>query len=190
MIKRIPVYRMGKSEFSGGCLNGMRKTVLLPIIMLFIMLTSCSLSGDIMPAKLPVKSTQNMLTLTSNGCCFWVEKVEVLLKDDSGKEIVISNNDSIYEFDIFKYEIPDIQSSPVDLVLKFRSFYGDECDFSSSVMKYENVDKLKETGVLLYFQERDDMYLNVISGDNHVSYKRGDKENRWTVMETPNEVYP
>ena len=168
----------------------MRKIALLPILMLFIIFASCSLLDDTTPPKLPIKSTRNTLTLTSNGCCFWVENVEVLLKDDHGKEIVISNNNSIYEFDIFKYEIPDIQSSSVDLVVKFRSFYSSECDFSSSVMKYEDVDKLRETGVLLYFQERDDVYLNVISGDNHVSYKMGDKENRWIVMETPNEVYP
>ena len=144
---------------------------------------------DRTPPKLPTKSVQNSLVLASNGCCFWVENVKVSLQDNDGNVIEISNIEAIYKHEIFKYNIPDFPHSPIKVVVEFRSFYGDEADFSLPVIEYESIAELNETGILLYFQEHDDMYLNVIAGDYHASYKMGKEENRWALMDTPNTVY-
>lgn len=147
------------------------------------------LDDDMTPPRLPTKSVQNNLILTSNGCCFWVENIDVSLQGNNGKSVALSHNDAIYEHDIYKYAIPDFSQSPVQLIVTFRSFYGDECDFSMPVLELESVNDLKKTGVLLYFQEHDDMYLNVIAGEYRISYKMGSPESRWAVMEMPNKVY-
>ena len=147
------------------------------------------LDDDMTPPKLPTKSTENLLAITSNGCCFWIEDVKVSLQSNNGDQVEISNNEAVYEHDIFKYDIPDFSDTPLKLVVEFRAFYGDECDFLLPVMEFENISAIKKTGVLLYFQEADDMYLNVIAGDYHASYKMGSEENRWTLTDTPNKVY-
>ena len=139
-------------------------------------------------SKLPTKSTKNKLVLASNGCCFWVEDIKVSLRDNAGSEVEISNNDTLYENDIYKYKIPDFLNGSLELVVEFRVFYGEENSFSMSVMNLGNINDLKETGVLLYFQEVDDMYLNVIAGDYHISYKKGEKEDRWIITDIPNTV--
>ena len=141
------------------------------------------------PPKLPVKSVPNKLTLTSNGCCFWVEDVNVSLRSGSGEYLTIAHKDTIYEENIFEYEIPDFSGSPVELKVEFHVYYGDEVVFSFPVMEIEDIDALKTTGVLLYFQEHDDMYLNVIAGDYHATYKKGN-ENQWTLRDSPNKVSP
>ena len=166
----------------------MKRFIVLIIIVLGFNFINV-ISEDNAPVKLPTKSVPNKLLLTSNGCCFWVENVDVSLQSNSAEHVVISHNEGIYMDDIFKYPIPDFSESPVQLVVKFRSFYADECDFSMPVMEFENIYDLKKTGVLLYFQEHDDMYLNVIAGDYHASYKMGSSENRWSIMETPNKIY-
>ena len=141
------------------------------------------------PPALPTKSERNKLTLTSNGCCFWVEEVKVWLRDKEDNRNEIAYNDTVYEYDIYRYDIPDFPGSPLQLSVSFRAFYGDECDFSFPVIEIENIDELKKTGVLLYFQEYDDMYINVIAGNYHASYKMGSEKNRWTLMDVPNKVY-
>ena len=175
----------------------MKKSTVIAIVLFTIValgivafLITVFLNDDMAPPKLPTTSVQNKLILTSNGCCFWVENVRVSLQDNNGNKIEISENEAIYKHDIFKYDIPDFPSGPVKMIVEFRSFYSDECDFAFSVLELENISKLKETGVLLYFQEHDDMYLNVIAGDYHASYKMGSSENRWLIMDTPNKVYP
>ena len=147
------------------------------------------LNDDMKPPELPVESEENYLTITSNGCCFHVTDMDVWMRNEKNEDIRISHNEKVYGNDIFKHEIPDSSESDMELIVKFRSFYGDECEFSLPVMQIENIDELKKTGILLYFQEYDDMYLHVIAGDYHVSYKRGKDENRWTITDVPNKVY-
>lgn len=166
--------------------------ITIPIITVIIFIgfsITDILNDDMTPPKLPIKSEENTLVITSNGCCFWVENVRVLLQDENGNQIEISNEQTVYEHDIFSYELPDTPNASLKLLVEFRVFYGDEDNFSMPVIKVENISELKKTGVLLYFQEHDDMYLNVIAGEYHASYKMGDTENRWLLMDTPNKIY-
>lgn len=164
----------------------------IPIIIIlgvlgFIVVTL--INDDMTPPVLPTESTQNNLILTSNGCCFGVEDVRVSLQGEDGNIIEISNTEAVYQHDIYKYEIPDFADNPLKLVVEFQCYYGDWCDFSFPVMEIQNINDLKQTGILLYFQEHDDMYLNVIAGDYRASYKMGSEENRWSIMDTPNNIY-
>lgn len=134
---------------------------------------------------LPTASRPGYLMLASNGCCFWVEDVRVWLEDEQGNQTELSMDKKITEYDIMKYKLPDYQGGPLELNVAFRCFYGDQCDFSLPVMTVASMDELKETGVLLYFQEHDDVYFHVIAGDGHVSYKRGDDGSRWKLTEPP-----
>lgn len=133
------------------------------------------------PPTPPTESEQGTVVLTSTGCCFSIEDVDVYLQSSDGQRTLLSHTDAIYENDIFEYTVPDLPQGPIQLFVSFRSYYGDECDFSMPVMEFESIEALKETGVLLFFKEGDDMYFNVIAGASHLSYQRGPAENRWVL---------
>lgn len=136
--------------------------------------------------EIPASSTADILTLTSNGCCFWVEDVKVWLEDESGNRIDLSTDEQVHEYDIINHRLPDYQGSgPLELNVEFRCFYGDECDFSLPVLEFSSFDELRETGVLLFFQEHDDVYFNVIAGSRRVSYKMGGSDSRWNLSASP-----
>ena len=147
------------------------------------------LEDDMKPPKLPINSEKNNLILTSNGCCFFVQNVRVSLDGENGESLVLSEEKGVYEYDILKHEIPNFSASPLKLSVSFEAFYGETAEFSLSVMEFENIEELKKSGVLLYFQEHDDMYLNVVIGDYRASYKMGNEHNRWTVKNPPNKLY-
>lgn len=131
---------------------------------------------------LPETSRPGSVTLTSNGCCFWVEDVRVWLSGDGRAPAEISYNQAVYENDVFSYPIPAYPGGALDLNVEFRCFYGDECPFSLPVISAGSVDDLKRDGLLLYFEEQDDMYLNVISGDYRARYKMGGPGDRWSLV--------
>lgn len=147
------------------------------------------LGDDRTPPKLPTESTKNTLALTSNGCCFWVEDVAVSLLGAGGDTLPIAQHDKIYEDDIYRHAIPNFADTPFQLVVSFRAFYGEMVDFAMPVLAFESIGDLQRTGVLLYFQEHDDVYLHVIAGNHHISYKMGSESNRWASMDAPNRVY-
>ena len=141
------------------------------------------------PPKLPTKSVKNELIMTSNGCCLWIEAVNVYIKNSNGELFLIAHEDKVYQDNIFRHELPELSGGPFELVVEFKAFYSSNEEFSFSVMEFASAEAIKETGILLYFQEHDDMYFHVISKDYHVSYKMGNKENLWSILETPNPVY-
>jgi len=147
------------------------------------------IEDDTRPPVLPTESTANTLTITSNGCCFWVEDVAVSLLDENGQKTELATHEYVYMYDIFKHKIPAYSDTHLSLFIEFKSFYGDEAVFSMSVMDYVDINDLRQTGVLIYFQEKDDMYLNIIAGGNHKSFKMGDQDSRWILMDKPNIVY-
>ena len=166
--------------------------IIVPIsllIGLFLLFALVLFEDDMHPPKLPTKSAENMLTVTSSGCCFFVEDVVVSLLSDDGQKTEIDAYEAVYMYDTFKHTLPTILDSPLSLLVEFKCFYRDEVEFSMSVMDFADINELKRAGVLIYFQEHDDMYLNVIAGGNHKSYKMGNKENRWLLMDTPNRIY-
>jgi len=146
------------------------------------------LDDGMRPPKLPTKSSANTLTITSNGCCFWAEDVVVSILKDNGQKTEIATHETVHMYNIFKHSFPETLTSDLSLHIEFRCIYGDVVDFSMSVMDFDSTNDLLQSGVLIYFQEHDDMYLNIISGGNRKSYKMGQTENRWVLMDTPNRV--
>jgi hypothetical protein len=175
-----------KKSITGIVLMVLGAIVVLNIIIFILTLVF----EDGLPPKLPTKSMENYLVITSNGCCFWVENVNITLHDNNNNILKISQIEKLYGHDIFKYKIPNILFSPIKILVEFRAYYADECDFSMVVLEFENILALKEKGVLLYFQEHDDVYLNVLSGNYHTSYKMGHVDNRWAMKDIPNKIYP
>ncbi len=165
------------------------------IVSAFALVTLCTffylawIEQDMYPPKLPTSSIENTLLLTSNGCCFAVENIEFFLQKEGGQQTMLSRNDTLWGYDIVRYSLPEGLEGPASLVITFHVFYGEEVPFSSSVMEFENMSELKELGVLLYFQEKDDMYFNVVAGERKITYKMGSIEERWSIMEEPNELY-
>jgi hypothetical protein len=175
----------------------MKKRVMNAIIMAIVTITIIGMCGFVFwsvandgttPPDLPIKSVRNRLLITSNGCCFWVEDVRVILQCGN-YELEISYIQELGENDIFEYEIPDFEDAPIELIVRFRSYYGYECGFDITVMEFENISSLKKAGLLLYFQESDGMYFNVISGKKHITYKLGGGDEDWLIMDVPNKIY-
>lgn len=48
------------------------------------------------PPEIPASSTADILTLTSNGRCFWVEDVKVWLVDENGNRIDLSMDEQVH----------------------------------------------------------------------------------------------
>lgn len=114
--------------------------------------------------------------------------MNVTLSGDGG-ETLLAHHDMIAEDDIFRHPIPDTPGGPVTLSVSFRTFYGEGIGFDMPVLTYDSMEALQRDGVLLYFQEHDDVYLNVIAGGYHASYKKGPETDRWALMDMPNRVY-
>lgn len=160
------------------------------LVVLNFGLTTWLEDSTVLP-KLPIISKANTLTITSNGCCFLVEDITVsLVEAISGKQTVLAKVDKLMENDIFIYEIPNIKKNSLTVTVSFTGFYGDRSEFNNQVLQVDDIQQLRQDGLLLYFQEHDDMYLNVIFGDKHTSYKMGDKSNLWTITDVPNVIYP
>ncbi|MCL1820818.1 MAG: hypothetical protein FWG36_09205 [Oscillospiraceae bacterium] len=163
--------------------------IVLILIGLYLFLALVVFEDDMRPPKLPIESAANTLSITSNGCCFWVEDVVISLLNTNGQRTELGSHEAVYMHNIFKHTMPTITDSPLSLLVEFKCFYGDEVDFSMSVMDFTDINEIKQTGVLIYFQEHDDVYLNVVAGKNHKSYKMGSEENRWLLMDIPNSIY-
>ena len=161
-------------------------SIQLSLVLIFVFVVQ---KDDMRPPKLPTESTKNTLTITSNGCCFLVENVVVSLLNDEEAILVLATHETVHMNNIFTHNIPVVSDAPLSLLVEFMCYYGDDVEFSMSVKEFTSINKLRQTGVLIYFQEHDDMYLNIIVGNDHKSYKMGNQENRWALMDTPNRVY-
>lgn len=173
-------------------MKGLRMRLLIIAVFLIgcgTFLVNILLEDDLIPPKLPTGSNPKELTLTSNGCCFLIKEVEVYLQDGEGNRRVMTNIDKIRQYDIINEKLPDSQNGPGEVVLCFKVFYGDEYEFSTSILEYESYSELKNKGLLLYFQESDGMYIHIISGDKRTAFKLGYDDNRWDIIQEPNAVY-
>ena len=139
---------------------------------------------DMRPPDLPIESAPNQLILTSNGCCFFVDDIVVTAGD-----VPLAEQKKLYEHDICRYELPNELPMPVKLHVAFECYYGETVPFSMDVLNIDNMQAIKKTGVLLYFQEHDDMYLNVIAGNDRTSYKMNADGERWQRQIEPNKIY-
>ena len=158
-----------------------QKKQLFLSILLILGIALCLWTGrDRKPDPLPQASRPGTVTLASNGCCFWAENIRVWLDGPESGPVEISFDPALSENDVFSHPLTDAPGGPLELNVEFHCFYGDDCLFSMPVKHFDSFDELEQNGVLLYFQEHDDMYLNVISGDYHGRYKMGFSENRWS----------
>lgn len=154
---------------------------LLPVLLLLGLALFLFAGREPKLPALPRASAPGTVTVTSNGCCFWVEDVRVWLSGDGCAPAEISYNKTVLQDDVFSCQLPDYPGGALDLNVEFRCFYGDECPFSLPVLHAESAEALKRSGVLLFFEEQDDMYLNVISGDYRARYKMGGPADRWNL---------
>lgn len=116
----------------------------------FVFLTN----EDILP-ELPIKSEQNTIAVTCNGCCLWGENVTVSIIDGNGSKTTICKSEKVYGFDIFYHNIPDIAYAPIQLLIEINLYYGEYYKFSEQVLYFEDISELRKTGVLIYIQEAD-----------------------------------
>ena len=164
-----------------------QKKQLFLSILLILGIALCLWTGrDRKPDPLPQASRPGTVTLASNGCCFWAENIRVWLVGPESGPVEISFDPTVTENDVFSHPLTDAPGGPLELNVEFHCFYGDDCLFSMPVKHFDSFDELEQNGVLLYFQEHDDMYLNVISGDYHGRYKMGSSDNRWSFSAAPN----
>ena len=59
-----------------------------------------------------------------------------------------------------------------------------------SIVVGSDFDEFKKSGLLIYFQEADGMYVNVITANHHDTYKlMEDSEDLWNLRDEPNRVF-
>lgn len=134
-------------------------------------------------AELPTTSTPGLITLTSDACCFWLENITVSLVDESGTSIAVFTRNELNENQVLKYKIHANIDSKVQMTIKFTCQYAGEYTVSQTIIEFSNTDILKQTGVLLSFQERDGAYLLVKAGDQELLYKQGKKSGSWELSD-------
>lgn len=126
-----------------------------------------------MYAPLPSNSKEGKIIVTSDGCCFYIEDIIISLVSGTNK-VNIMKIGELYERDIFSSNIRAKLSGKVKINIKFKYYYGDEGTATIPVMEFENIETLKKQGLLLTFEERDDMYLVVKSKNQEITYKMND----------------
>jgi len=164
-------------------------------LLLCLLLGGCRFFEDDtgMPNKLPIQSMAYNVTLTSNGCCLWTEDITVSLVDALGNKTVIAEINSLNGYDIVRRAIPSkIDFTPIRLEVALTLRYVDPYVFSFEVLEFSDITALRKTGVLVYVQEADGAYVNVVAGDRHVSYKlnKADQSYKWDKLDEPKRIYP
>lgn len=134
-------------------------------------------------AEAPTTSTSGLITLTSDACCFWLEDITVSLVDESGNTTTVLTREELNENQVLKYKIIANIDSQVQMTIKFTCHYAREDAVSQTIIEFSNTDILKQTGVLLSFQERDGAYLLVKAGEHELLYKQGEKSGSWDLFD-------
>ena len=172
----------------------MKKGVVISVIVISIIIigiisffTWIALMDDpSIPPDLPIESKSGKITITSNGCCMWVDDFKVIATSDYGDEIVIAEVPKITVYDIFNFEMPVFDNVYSNITISCTYYYGDYYEFNEVVFTVEDIGN---NGLLLYIQEGDGAYFNAKSGNKQVSYKLNHDTHNWDKLNTPTTLY-
>lgn len=173
----------------------MKRTIIIISIILFIGIVVYGVVGffddpNQRPIR-PIKSESNKILVTSNACCSMTYDFKLTLYDKQTKEkSVICTAEQVSEFDVFKYKMPKADVEEFEIILSCDVYYGETYQFENTIIEASDYNKFKDAGLLIYFQEADGMYINIITDTQHDTYKlMYDKDNVWELRDTPNEVF-
>lgn len=139
----------------------------------------------------PIESEANKILITSNACCSMTYDLELTLYNkQTNEKSVLCTAEKVSEFDVLKYKIPKNDIDSFEIILSCDVYYGENYLFDKSIVIGNDFDSLKKSGLLIYFQEADGMYINIISANQHDTYKlMYDSEELWELKDEPNQVF-
>ena len=139
----------------------------------------------------PIESEPNKILITSNACCSMTYDLKLTLYNkQTNEKIVLCSADQVSEFDVFKYKIPKVNVDDFEIILSCDVYYGENYLFDKSIVVGSDFDEFKKSGLLIYFQEADGMYVNVITANHHDTYKlMEESEDLWNLRDEPNRVF-
>ncbi|MBR5153028.1 MAG: hypothetical protein IKW60_05860 [Clostridia bacterium] len=139
----------------------------------------------------PIESKPNKILITSNACCSMTYDLDLTLHNkENNEKIVLCTAESVSEFDVLKYKIPKVDIENFEIILSCNVYYGENYLFDKSIVMGNDFDALKNSGLLIYFQEADGMYVNIITANQHDTYKlMYDSEELWELKTEPNQVF-
>ncbi len=146
------------------------------------------------PNKRPIRPTvsePNKILITSNACCSMTYDLKLTLHNkQTEEESVLCSAEGVSEFDVLKYKMPKVDVDDFEIILSCYVFYGENYLFDKSIVIGSDFDEFKKSGLLIYFQEADGMYVNVVTANQHDTYKlMEDSEDMWNLRDEPNQVY-
>lgn len=137
----------------------------------------------------PIESESNKVFVTSNACCAMTYDLKLTLHNKQTDEnTVICTVKEVSEFDVFEYKLPRKDVEEFQIMLECNVFYGEKYEFRKIIIESSDYNKLKEKGLLIYVQEADGMYINIISDKKHETYKLSD-DGIWKITDTPKKIY-
>ncbi len=139
----------------------------------------------------PIESEPNKILITSNACCSMTYNLQLTLYNkQTNEKSVLCAAERVSEFDVLKYKIPKVDVENFEIILSCDVFYGEKYLFDKSIVIENDFDAFRKSGLLIYFQEADGMYINVIGADQHDTYKlMYDSEELWELIDEPNQVF-
>lgn len=139
----------------------------------------------------PTVSEPNKILITSNACCSMTYDLKLTLHNKQTEEnSVLCSAEQVSEFDVFKYKIPKVNVDDFEIILSCDVYYGENYLFDKSIVIGSDFDEFKKSGLLIYFQEADGMYVNVVTSNQHDTYKlKYDGEELWELRDEPNQVF-
>ncbi|MBE7037835.1 MAG: hypothetical protein E7404_02905 [Ruminococcaceae bacterium] len=124
------------------------------------------------------------------GACMTYDLKLALYNKQTNEKILLCSAEQVSEFDVFKYKIPKVNVDDFEIMLSCYVYYGENYLFDKSIVIGSDFDEFKKSGLLIYFQEADGMYVNVVTANQHDTYKlMEDSEDMWNLRDEPNQVY-
>jgi len=152
----------------------MKKFVLITIILALIIGAGSFfiwLLKEDVPPVLPNESKAGKITVTSDGCCLWVEELSVSIVSADGSKTVIAEVEKIIENDIFEFDLSKSVENATEILVSCKYNYGDYYEFSEKVLEISEYNSFLNDGLLVYIAELDGAYLLIKSGDKETFYK-------------------
>lgn len=139
----------------------------------------------------PIESETNKILITSNACCSMIYDLKLTLYNkQTNEKSMLCTAERVSDFDVLKYKIPEIDIDNFEIILSCDVYCGEHYLFDKSILIGNDFNALKKSGLLIYFQEVDGMCINIISANQHDTYKlMDDSEELWELKDEPNQVF-
>ena len=173
----------------------MKRAIIIASVILVISVVTygvvCLLDDPSKRPIRPIESEPNKILITSNACCSMTYDLKLTLNNkQTNEKNVLCTADSVSEFDVLKYKIPKVNVENFEIILSCNVYFGENYLFDKSIVIESNFDAFRKSGLLIYFQEADGMYVNVITANHHDTYKlMEDSEVLWNLRDEPNQVF-